>query len=152
MSSVKSTAADLDLAPAVLADLCPRVRPAAGPEPACTGRVLARARALVRAHVALDAADGRPLRHSTGRHARVLPLAAGAGTVVVTTAGVHVHLDDGGLAGHDLALDWIEVDDVGPAAAGGVRFLASRRLGALTIDVVGWLPRAADRGSSIGAG
>lgn len=143
MSSVPVTAVDLDLDldldPAGLAELCPRVRPAPGPGPVVTGPVLGRCRALVRVHVAVGADDGRPLRHSADPRARVLPLAAGAATVVLAADAVHAHLDDGDLAGHDVSLSWAEVDDVGPAAGGGVRLLSTRLLGALTVDVVGWL-------------
>ena len=67
----------------------------------------------------------------------MVALAAGVGGVVVTAVGVYAHLDDGALAGHDVALGWEEVDDVGPAAAGGVRLLSTGLLGALTIDPVG---------------
>lgn len=118
------------------------MRPATDPGADVDGSVLGRCRALVRVHVAVGADDGRPLRHSADPRARVLALAAGAATVVLTTDGVHARLDDGGLAGHDVTLAWAEVDDVGPAAGGGARLLSTPLLGALTVDVVGWLPIA----------
>lgn len=107
--------------------------------------VLASGWALVRVHVAVDAVDGRPLRRSDRPEARLLAVVAGTGPVALTTGGV------AGLvrAGPDrpavaYAMAWREVDDVGPAASGGVRLLSTTLLGGLTLDLVRWGPTTVD--------
>jgi hypothetical protein len=92
----------------------------------------------VRVHGAVGASDGRPLRRSLDPDARLAALVAGAGPLVVTDLGVRGVLE-GTPERPALAfeLDWDEVDDVGPARAGGVRLLATALLGGLTVDPVG---------------
>ncbi len=141
------------LRPPDLAELCPRLAvvgpagdvPGLGfavddeglPQGAPGEQVLLRGVALVRAHAAVDALDGRPVRRELGPQARLLALAAGAGPLAATTERVigilRVTADRPALA---YALDWAEIDDVGPAASGGVRLLSTSLLGALTIDLL----------------
>lgn len=97
--------------------------------------VVWRGSALVRVHGAVGADDGRPLRASSDPRARVLALAAGAGPLVVTSArvaGILRATAERPALGYELG--WDEVDDVAPAASGGVVLLATALLGGLTID------------------
>ena len=93
--------------------------------------------ALVRVHAAVDEHDGRPVRQADGPNARLVAMAAGAGPLAVTDrriVGVLRATPDRPRLAY--ALDWAEIDDVGPAASGGVRLLSPQLLGALTIDLL----------------
>jgi len=139
------------LSPPDLAALCPRVA-VVGPSGAVAAldfevdeadqpviapaeRVLYRSSALVRIHAAVDEVVGCPVRLVDGPRARLVAVAAGAGPVAVTDRRVvgvlRVTPSRPRLA---YALAWSEVDDVGPAASGGVRLLSTALLGALTLD------------------
>lgn len=123
----------------MLGELCPRLAVLDGPgaAPRGDGRVVWSGWALVRVHASVDAADGRPLRWSAGPEARVVPVAAGAGPVVLTDRGVAgVVRAAGGRPALAYQMAWSEIDDVGPARAGGVRLLSTTLLGALTLDPV----------------
>jgi len=74
---------------------------------------------------------------SEGPRARLLAVAAGTGPLAVTDRRV-VGVLRATTARPRLAyaLAWPEVDDVGPAASGGVRLLSTRLLGALTLDLL----------------
>jgi hypothetical protein len=139
MRSIRSTLETL--APPDLAVLCPRLAWAtavASPATEPGERVLWAGTGLVRLHGAVGAADGRPARATDAAELRLLALAAGAGPVTVTdrrVAGVLRPEPDRPALAYELA--WAEVDDVGPAASGGVRLLATGLLGGVTIDPVG---------------
>lgn len=151
---IRSVGATLDtLHPPDLAELCPRlavVGPAAavpalgfsldrGDRPVIDPgeRVLLRGHALVRVHAAVDEGGGRPLRLVEAPRARLAAAAAGAGPVAVTDRRIvgvlRATTERPRLA---YALDWSDIDDVGPAASGGARLLSTRLLGALTIDLL----------------
>lgn len=149
---IRSVWATLDtLPPPDLADLCPRLA-VVGPSGAVPDlgfavdgidrpvlgvgeRPLLQGSALVRVHAAVEAVGGRPLRQGATSQARLLAVAAGAGPLAVTDRRIvgvlRATWDRPRLA---YALSWSEVDDVGPAASGGVRLLSTRLLGALTLD------------------
>ena len=134
---IRSIRVTLDaLAPPELASLCPRLAWSDGAAPVVGDeRERWRGHALVRVHGAVGAVDGQPLRGSADPHARLLALAAGAGPVVVTdlrVLGVLQATPDRPALAYELA--WDEVDDVSPAATGGVLLLATALLGGLTID------------------
>jgi len=148
---IRSVGVTLDtLSPPDLADLCPRLalvgsRGEVGAlglavdgddRPVTPGeRVWFRASALVRVHVAVDDVDARPLRLVDGERARLVAVAAGAGPLAVTdrrVVGVLRATPERPRLAYALA--WDEVDDVGPAATGGVVLLAGPLLGALTLD------------------
>jgi len=94
-----------------------------------------RGHALVRIHGAVGAGDGRPLRASDDAEALLVALAAGAGPVVVTDRRIAgVLLEAPGRPALAYELDWVDVDDVSPAATGGVLLLATPLLGGLTLD------------------
>jgi hypothetical protein len=139
MRSIRTTLETL--APPDLAALCPRlawVTADVTPRVEPGERVLWAGRGLVRLHGAVGAADGRPARATDEDELRLLGLAAGAGPVTVTDrriVGVLRAEPDRPALAYELA--WPEVDDVGPAASGGVRLLATGLLGGITIDPVG---------------
>ncbi len=120
-----------------LPELCPRLVPAgAVAPPADDEAVVGRWWCPVRGHAAVDP-GGRPLRRSAAPSARLLAVAAGAGPVVVSDRRVTGTLPaTAGRPALAYELAWDEVDDVGPAASGGVRLLSTRLLGALTLDPV----------------
>jgi hypothetical protein len=94
-----------------------------------------RGHALVRVHGAVGAGDGRPLRTSDDVDARLVALAAGAGPVVVTDRRITGILLEAPIRpALAYELEWVDVDDVSPAASGGVLLLATPLLGGLTVD------------------